>query len=240
MSQHTTPQSGTQFQSLFRSLVLDPTLLFAHVLSTEIIAQIVLQEIGETADRIFTPLVTLATFLSQILSDDHSCRGAVARLRAWRVAHGLPPCSLATGGYCTARRRLPESLLPRLARLTADRLGEQAPSGWDFHERPVVMVDGSCVSMPDTPANQKEYPQHFRQKRGCGFPIARIVVLLSLATGAVLDLALAPWSGKLTGENALLAGPAGPPEARQYPAGRQLLQLLPGGRGVDRLWVLMW
>jgi len=186
--------------------VLDPTLLFAHILSAEIIAQIVLQEIGETGDRIFTPLVTLATFLSQILSDDHSCRGAVARLRAWRVAHGLPPCSLATGGYCTARRRLPEALLPRLVRLTADRLQERAPDGWHFHDRPVVMVDGSSVSMPDTPENQKEYPQHFRQKRGCGFPIARVVVLLSLATGAVLDLAMAPWSGKLTGEGALLRG----------------------------------
>jgi hypothetical protein len=69
-----------------------------------------------------------------------------------------------------------------------------------------VNVDGTCVSMPDTPANQKAYPQHFRQKRGCGFPMARIVVLLSLATGAMLDLAVAPWSGKLTGEHALLRG----------------------------------
>jgi hypothetical protein len=60
--------------------------------------------------------------------------------------------------------------------------------------------------MPDTTENQREYPQHFRQKPGCGFPIARIVVLLSLATGAVLDLAIACWSGKLTGENALLRG----------------------------------
>jgi hypothetical protein len=60
--------------------------------------------------------------------------------------------------------------------------------------------------MPDTPENQKAYPQHPHQKRGCGFPIARIVVLLDLATGVVLDLAMAPWSGKLTGENALLRG----------------------------------
>ena len=60
--------------------------------------------------------------------------------------------------------------------------------------------------MPDTQENQSEYPQHFRQKPGCGFPIARIVVLLSLATGAALDFAAAPWSGKLAGENALLRG----------------------------------
>ena len=88
----------------------------------------------------------------------------------------------------------------------AKRFQELAPKDWQFHGRSVQIVDGTGVSMPDTPENQKAYPQHFRQKRGCGFPMARIVVLLSLATGAILDLAMAPWSGKLTGENALLRG----------------------------------
>jgi Transposase DDE domain len=206
MSQRTAARGCAQFRGLFRSLVLDPGLLFAHILPAEMLAKTVLEEMGETCDRIFTPLVTLATFLSQILSDDHSCRGAVARLKAWRAAQGLPPCSLATGGYCTARRRLPQTLLPRLVRQSADDLQRHASDNWLFHHRSVVIVDGSTVSMPDTPKNQSEYPQHFRQKPGCGFPIARIVVLLSLATGAALDLATAPWSGKLTGENALLRG----------------------------------
>src|SRR5512142_1834706 len=82
MSQPITGQAITQFGYLFRSLVLDPALLYAQILSTEIIAEVVLQEVGQTDDRIFTPLVTLATFLFQVLSDDHSCRNAVARLRA--------------------------------------------------------------------------------------------------------------------------------------------------------------
>jgi hypothetical protein len=80
MSQPTAARGCAQFRGLFRSLVLDPGLLFAHILSAEMLAKIVLEEMGETCDRIFTPMVTLATFLSQILSDDHSCRGAVARL----------------------------------------------------------------------------------------------------------------------------------------------------------------
>jgi hypothetical protein len=206
MCQRTAAQASTQFRGLFRSLVLDPGLLFAQILSAELVAAIVLEEVGQTCDRIFTPLVTLATFLSQILSDDHSCRGAVARLRAWRVAQGLKPCSLATGGYCTARQRLPETLLSRLVRQSANQLQRHAPDRWLFHHRPVVIVDGSSVSMPDTPENQRAYPQHFRQKPGCGFPIARIVVLLSLATGAAMDLAIARFRGKLTGENALLRG----------------------------------
>ncbi len=68
----------------------------------------------------------------------------------------------------------------------------------------MIIVNGSTVSMPDTPANQRAYPQHSNQKRGCGFPIARIVVTLSLATGSVLDAAMGASKGKLTGEHALL------------------------------------
>jgi hypothetical protein len=197
---------AAQFPDLFRSLVLDPELIFRRVLTSEHIAAALAREAGRTCDRVFTPLVTLAAFLAQVFSDDHSCRAAVARLKAYLTARGLPACSLATGGYCKARRRLAEGLLPGLARDTADRLGDGAPGDWLWHGRRVVLVDGSSVSMPDTPENQAEYPQHSRQKPGCGFPIARVVVLLSLATGAALDLAMARWAGKLTGENALLRG----------------------------------
>jgi hypothetical protein len=198
--------AGAQFRGLFLSLVLDPELLFGRVLSTDAVSQAIAEEAGPTGDRVFTPAVTLATFLAQVQSDDHSCRAAVARLKGWRAGRGLPPCSLATGGYCKARQRLPESLLPRLVRRTGDGLQGHAPDGWLFHGRRVVIVDGSGVSMPDTPENQRAYPQHRGQKPGCGFPIARIVILLSLATGAALDLAMARTTGKLTGENALLRG----------------------------------
>jgi len=193
-----------QLRSLFRSFVIDPGLIIGHVLSAEHIAAVVAQEAGKTRDRIFTPLVTLAVFLSQTLGDDQTCLPAVARLMAWRTARGLPACSPDTGGYCKARQRLPEALLPRLARETADRLQDDAPEAWLFHGRRVVIADGSAVSMPDTPENQAEYPQHVAQKPGCGFPIARIVVLLSLATGCVLDAAVGGGKGKRTGEHALL------------------------------------
>jgi Transposase DDE domain len=193
-----------QARSLFRSFVLDPALIFARVIDCEDIARAVAEEVGKTRDRIFTPLVTLSVFLSQLLSDDHTCLPAVARLMAWRTARGMPACSPDTGGYCKARQRLPETLLPRLVRETADGLQDNAPEDWLFHGRRVVLADGSAVSMPDTPENQAEYPQHTLQKPGCGFPIARIVVLISLATGCVLDAALGAGKGKLTGEMALI------------------------------------
>jgi hypothetical protein len=71
MSQRTAARRCTQFRGLFRSLVLDPGLLFAQILSAEMLGKFMLEQMGETCDQVFTPLVTLATFLSQILSDDH-------------------------------------------------------------------------------------------------------------------------------------------------------------------------
>lgn len=204
MPDPTPSRSSAQFRALFRALVIDTDLLFHHVLSANDLAHAVAQEAGKARDTLFHPLITLAVFLGQVLGDDHSCRAAVARLLAWRAARGLPPCSPDTGGYCKARQRLPETLLPRLVRETADRLQGRAPEAWLFHGRRVVVADGSGVSMPDTPANQRAYPQHSGQKPGCGFPVARIVVLLSLATGSVLDAAIGAGKGKLTGEHALL------------------------------------
>ena len=204
MSDHTSVRTFTQFRSLFCSLVFDPELTLGQVNSTSWISEIVAQEVGKTCDRVFSPLVTLALFLGQVLSDDHSCRAVVARFLAWRSARGLPECSPDTGGYCKARQRLPDSLLPRLVRESADREETHQVRDWLFHGRRVVIVDGSTASMPDTPANQQAFPQHSNQKRGCGFPIARIVVLLSLATGSVLDAAMGASKGKLTGEHALL------------------------------------
>jgi hypothetical protein len=206
MSDATHELSAAQFGALLRSVAFDPKLGLGQAVSAEWIAEVVAREVGKVCDRIYTPLVTLAVFLGQVFSDDHSCRGAVARLLAWRVGKGLPDISPDTGGYCKARRRLPESVLIRLVRESADRLGLRAAKDWLWHGRRVVLVDGSTASMPDTPANQEAFPQHSNQKRGCGFPIARMVVLLSLATGCVVDAAIGAGKGKFTGEHALFRG----------------------------------
>src|SRR5262249_38011685 len=70
--------------------------------------------------------------------------------------------------------------------------------------RNVLIADGTHVSMPDTPENQKASPQPVVQQEGIGFPLARLAVLLSMATGACHDLAIAPYAGKGTGETTLL------------------------------------
>ena len=142
-------------------------------------------------------------FLSQCLSADHSCREAVARLVAWRMARGLKPCSANTGAYCTARGDLPEEVVHELVRDTGKQVEAESPEGWLWQGRKVRVVDGSTLTMPDTPENQADYPQQKSQKPGCGFPLARIVVIFSLSAGTVLEAAIGKYQGKQTGENSL-------------------------------------
>jgi putative transposase len=152
---------------------------------------------------VYTPAVTVWVFLSQCLSPDHSCRDAVARLIAWRLVQGLPPCSADTGAYCTARSDLPEAALHRLVCATGKQYEDRSPENWLWHGRKVRIVDGSTVTMPDTKANQAAYPQPRTQKPGCGFPIARILVIFSLSVGTVLEVTIGKYKGKQTGENSL-------------------------------------
>lgn len=144
------------------------------------------------------------TFLSQVLNDDQSCQNAVARLIAYLVGCGNKAPSANTAAYSKARSRLNVELPKELARQSACELEAQAKPAWLWRNRPVKLVDGSTVSMPDTPDNQKAYPQPRSQKPGLGFPIARLVAVISFTTGAVFDLALGPWRGKGTGEHGLL------------------------------------
>jgi len=152
---------------------------------------------------IYTPAVTMWVFLSQCFSADHSCRDAVARLRAWRIGRGQKPCSAGTGAYCTARDKLPEEVSHRLVCQTGSQYEQQAARSWFWQGRKVRVVDGTTVTMPDTPENQAAYPQPKRQRAGCGFPLVRLVVVFSLAVGTVLDAALGTYQGKQTGENSL-------------------------------------
>jgi Transposase DDE domain len=155
-------------------------------------------------DRLFNPVTTIWGFLSQVLSDDHSCRDAVARVIAHRAARGAKVCSPNTASYGNARSRLRTDVLRTLAKRTAQELQAGAVRQWQWHGRSVFIADGSHVSMPDTAQNQASYPQPEVQRPGIGFPLARLTVLLSLATGACHDLAMAPYAGKGTGEKALL------------------------------------
>ncbi len=177
---------------------------FGDILSSGSLLQNLEDAKAEFRDRVFSPVVTISAFISQVLDEDKSCRKAVSRVNAERIEQGEEPCSPGTGGYCQARKRLPKELISQLLRETGAKLHEATPSSWNWKGRRVVQADGTTVSMPDTPENQAEFPQPATQKPGLGFPLARLVVLISFATGGVLDVALGPNKGKKTGEHGLL------------------------------------
>jgi hypothetical protein len=197
-------QFRRELQLLKRQFLQESELPFGDVLSEQMVAKAIVDNEVDWLDRIYSPLVTLWVFLTQVLSADHSCRAAVARLIAHRVSQRQPPCSAETGAYCQARKRLPEGFFSDVARQAGRTLENEVKSEWLWKGRRVYVYDGSMVSMPDTPANQREYPQNVAQKPGIGFPIARIAVIFSLACGAVMDLGICRYAGKGQSELGML------------------------------------
>jgi Transposase DDE domain len=195
---------GQQARFLQQQFLQDGNLPFSDILSTGLIEQALTALQVGLVNCVYTPLVTLRVFLGQVLSADHSCRAAVARLIAYRVARKQRACSPETGAYCQARKRLPEEFFSQIARQTGRQLDAKAKSEWLWKNRRVHIFDGATVSMPDTYANQQAYPQPPQQKPGLGFPLMRIAVIFSLACGAVLDVGMCRYAGKGQSELALL------------------------------------
>jgi hypothetical protein len=197
-----------RFRLILASFLQGSGLPFADILPEEQIEEAFAERdanFAEEDDCIYTPAITLWAFLSQVLFKDEqrSCLAAVSRVLVLLVALGRKPCDKNSGAYCRARAKLPEPVIRRLTEEVARGSESASPDEWLWHGRHVLLADGTTVSMPDTPENQAEYPQHVAQKPGLGFPIVRLVVLVSLATAMVCDMALGPYAGKETGEPAL-------------------------------------
>lgn len=138
-------------------------------------------------ESFWSPTVTLLAFLLQVLSKEKTLRWAVASVLTQLAGKKVKKRPSAdASAYCQARQRLPLCVVDGLGEALADRM--QAEIGQDHRYRGhrVVKVDGTTVSMPDEPELQAAFPQPDAQKPGCGFPVARLVVLFCWATGAVL------------------------------------------------------
>jgi putative transposase len=196
------------FQNLKTSFLQNPTSQFAHALPETDIEKVCQEQgvsFGQDPDAVFTPAITLWAFLSQVLfkGELRYCLAAVTRIGVLLVALQRPPCAHNTGAYCRARAKIPIVIFRRLCYQLADRCEQSIPENWLWKGRHVRLVDGTTASMPDTPDNQEAFPQSKSQKPGLGFPIIRMVLLLSLATAMVTGLAIGPYGGKESGETAL-------------------------------------
>lgn len=182
----------------------DDALPFGRLLRRDYVLTVLEEEGHEYRSRVFCPLVTLWGWLSQSLSQDKSLNEAVSRILANRVATGLPACSASSCGYAKARQRFPLSVMKRMAKEIGRNVHNSASDAWHWRGREVFLADGTSLTMPDTIENQLVYPQVKTRPQGLGFPIMRAVALISLATGSVVDMAIAPHEGKGTGEGNLL------------------------------------
>ncbi|MDN5881529.1 MAG: IS4 family transposase [Nitrosospira sp.] len=200
---------------------------FFNLLTGPELLDVVEAQLPKHRERLYPPAVTLSLFMHQVLGSDSSCQNAVNGYVVSRVFNGLKPCSTATGAYCRARQNLPLGMVSNVARQAGRLIVAHTPDAWHWRDRRVKLVDGTTITLPDTPENQAAYPQQTGQKPGLGFPIARIVGLICLGSGAVLDAAMGPYKGKGGSEHALF---------------RQLLDSLEPGDVVlaDRYYCSYW
>jgi hypothetical protein len=181
------PNFSQRFHLVQSSFLQHAGLPFAEVLPEERIQQAFEDEgvaFAQGEQDVYSPAITLWAFLSQVLfkGEQRSCLAAVTRVVVLWVALGKEPCSDNTGAYCRARAKLPLVVLQRLTLAVADGCEQKMPTHWLWKGRHVHLVDGTTVSMPDTAKNQAAYPQPTTQEPSLGFPQARMVVLMSLAS----------------------------------------------------------
>lgn len=179
---------------------------FFNILTDPQLFSIVEKLLPEHRERCFPPTEALSLFLAQAMNADRSCQNIVNEFTVQRVSHGLAACSTHTGSYCKARQRLPLEMVSELVRCTGALIDMEVPTHWRWEGRPVKLIDGTTVTMPDTEDNQATYPQQRGQKPGLGFPISRIVGVICLASGGILNAAMTSYSGKGASEQALLRG----------------------------------
>jgi hypothetical protein len=198
-----------RFEVITQPFLQETALPFASVLDAQAIQQAFREQDALFAQQdVFSTEIVLWAFLAQTLRDGKgaACAAAVADIATYMLQTGQRPPSGDTGDYCRARAKLNLQALRSLVRRSAYHLEKQVAPAWLWKGLHAKLVDGFTFTMPDTPANQKQFPQHPSQPVGVGFPIARVCTVVSLATACVCDLALGPYQGKETGETALLRG----------------------------------
>jgi Transposase DDE domain len=177
---------------------------FFNLLTGPELLEVTESHLPEHRERLYPPTVVLSMFMKQALNTDGSCQKAVNGWAAQRQAEGLGVQSVRTGAYCKARQRLPVPMVTALTHAAGRLVSARAKAGWRWRGRTVKLVDGTGISMPDTAENQACYPQPNSQADGVGFPLARVVGVICLATGALIDAAIGPTAGKGGSELGLL------------------------------------
>ena len=141
---------------------------FEKILPQAVIEETLKEEKVKYRQRLYSPIVTLWAFLSQVLDKDKTCHNAVSRIISWLAAQGEKIPSEVLSGYCQARVLCCENFVKKLLKKTGKNLEKEVKKEKLWCGRHVKVFDGSSGSMPDTKKNQEDYPQPSSQKQGCG------------------------------------------------------------------------
>ena len=168
--------------------------------------QNIINRSGEFRARTYTPIKTLHSYIQQVLSADKSSSNAVSGVNISRLISEQAPVCPNTGSYIKARKRLSEDSIHDLVKSLGDSSLKKIPRSWCFAGHEIKVFDGTTLTLPDTKANNEQYPKHSNARQGIGNPQVRLLAVFSLITGSVIDYALEATKGKGTGETTLLRG----------------------------------
>jgi hypothetical protein len=131
--------------------------------------------------RKFDPVFTIQLFVLQVLHFNT----AITHLRH------LAQRPINAAAYCKARMRLPLAVLQQLLEHSAAAIaGATGPRLWCGLR--TYLVDATCALAPDTPDNQKRFPQPHGQKQGCGFPVPKLLGLFDAYSGLIVRVVFSP------------------------------------------------
>lgn len=133
--------------------------------------------------------LTFHCMLWQRFHPGSSGREVVRQVQASSRLHNGPVISEHDGAYCQAKARLPIEPFFRAIDVTARRADRMAPAMALLGKRTLKVIDGTCLTLPDEPANRRAYPPVQCPKDTPSFPIMRAVLVGSLASGAILSVA---------------------------------------------------
>ena len=95
-----------------------------------------------------------------------------------------------------ARKRLGKEVLELLFRAACVPVASESTRGAFYEGLRLVSVDGTCLDVADTPANEAEFgrPGSHRREGGGAFPQLRVVALAESGTHAIFDAAMGPYT----------------------------------------------
>lgn len=222
------------FSIFQRSMIQSDDLPLSEILDSTLIADAFEEDgidFGIADEDVFTPAITLWAMVSQFLfpKTGRSCKAAAGRVVSYWAKTSNRVVAQNAGNFCRAKAKIPTTTIRKIVLRLASEAELQSIAfddpGSEVEEEVaedrlspkviaairavpitgrIIMADGFTIDAPDTPENQDAYPQNPAQAEGLGFPILRCVCLVSMLTGMLIDLGYAAYSGKGTGETAIL------------------------------------